>query len=265
MQGSDAVAQIIPQVGILIKLSDAFPATVKELIAFTSDRRRVDRIYKEIRQNAPHCRPPNDYIDAIRRYIEELTQIYFAICESTKNVLSIAEGAAAACAEKEENVRDKRRNTALLGGTAAAATLAVGAGTGIIISIVAGACTFGVGTIVGLSLTAAGTAASGLSLAGAGAAATGYVVYRAKESEEFFCDLKENYKSMIKIDPAGPMQCTCRCLCEKLQLIKAYATDAIHNNTASPEYLLDQLQERLAQLDPTPVENACNKFKQVFQ
>ena len=70
---------------------------------------------------------------------------------------------------------------------------------------------------------------------------------------------------MIKIGPAALMQYTCRCLCEKLQLIKAYATDVIHNNTASPEYLLDQLQEKFAQLDPTPVENACNEFKQAFQ
>ena len=249
----EATAQnrkICKELQFAIQKSQTYMATVMDLKVFTTDQRRLERIYEQVRQDPPNYQPLTEYINDIQRCLQRVTQLHREFSESCNAALLNAQRGEAYCAEQQKKQTAKKRTTQVVGGTATAATLATGIGTGVVLSVVAGVFTFGIGTVVGLGATAAGATAGGLIVGSAGAAATALIADHFKESEEAFRKLKESYKTLqtmgsnIQLDVNGLQQ--------SLQRIGANVADVIHSrdNHETPEYTLNILQASLAQLNP---------------
>ena len=84
-----------------------------------------------------------------------------------------------------------------MGGTASAALIAGGVGTGVTLSVIAGVFTFGIGTVVGLSVTAVATGVAGVG-AGVGAGiSTSMLADHFDKAKVAFSDLISEFNELL--------------------------------------------------------------------
>ena len=144
--------------------------------------------YKELRNYANRLSGTINEAKDCRKEAENTFDCLLEECEKARMY----------CCEKGKTAQIKKHTVRAVGGTAAAAIIAVGAGTGVTLSIIAGVFTFGIGAIVGLSLTAAGTAAAGVAAGAGTGVAMHYIGKYYAEAEEKFEYLTNAFSNAAK-------------------------------------------------------------------
>ena len=161
--------------------TETYVRSVKKLLRFANIS---DTEWKRLVDG--NVKPLQDYLKQIVRYVGQCKDHYTILYSELEEALNNLESITSLCAKKQAVAKGKSTAAKAVGGTASAAVIAAGLGTGVSLSIVAGVCTLGVGAVLGLSLTAVGTIIGGPVIgAGAGVATHCIASYYEKLRQTF--------------------------------------------------------------------------------
>lgn len=169
----------------------------------------VDKVYDLLKlgKNTENARialqkndlqPLKELMEVLLFQISRIESEYQIFMDRAREASKSCVDAAGKCSVEAAKSKTKKNASRVVGGSAAAGTLAAGVATGVGLSIAAGLVTAGVGTIVGLGATAAGAVAGGAAIAGTTAAATHLIATDFKEAQERYMKLAQYFDSMEK-------------------------------------------------------------------
>ena len=158
--------------------------------------------------------------------------------------------------------RNGKTTTQVVGGMATAAAYGAGIGTGVAASVAAGTFTFGIGTLIRLGITATTAMAAGVGMGTVGAMATHRIANNFDKSEKALEELKKSFGSLQEIgykmnNNLVKLQLQVESICTDINDVKHS-----RNHHETPEYAIERLQERLAQVDLASCDQVLDEMSE---
>ena len=252
--------EISHNVQTVIERARQYTETVRDLARCTNHEAQMKKIYRGLQCQTPNYRPLDDYIGDLLRFIADANQLYSEFSKSCDVQISAAGSAEELCRDMAREARNSKTTTQFVGGTASAAAYAAGIGTGVAASVVAGTFTLGIGTLVGLGITATTATATGVGVGTVGVMATHCIANNFDKSEKTLNELKESFGSLQEI--GYKMNANLVKLQLRVESICTAINDVRHSRDhhETPEYAIERLCKRLAQVDLASCDQALNEM-----
>ena len=241
----------------LIEKARQYTEKVRDLSRYEP---RMEKVHRGLQCQPTNYKPLDDYIDDLLRFIAVANRLHPEFSRCCDVQISAAGNAEEMCRNMAREARTRKTTTQFVGWTATTVAYAAGISTGVAASVAAGTLTLGIGTLVGLFITATTATAAGVGMGTVGALATHRMTNDFDKLEKALEELKKSFCLLQEIgykmhNNLGKLQL-------QVESIGTDIDDVQHSRDhhETPEYAIERLHERLAQVDLASCNQALDEM-----